>query len=186
MSRLGKKPIKIPEAVEIEFSDEILKLKGQKGELKYKIPAGIKLKKEEDKLIVVSSGKRRGDRIIYGLARATIANMVKGVNAGFKKRLELFGVGYTANLEADDLVLTLGYSHPVKIQKPEGIDIEIKKNELTISGINRESVGQFAAKIHDLKRAEPYKGKGFKYTNEVIRRKVGKAALKTEGEAGTK
>ncbi|MCX6811862.1 MAG: 50S ribosomal protein L6 [Candidatus Berkelbacteria bacterium] len=182
MSRLGKKPIKIPGGIEIKIQDKVLKFKGSKGEVDYSLPRGVKVEKEGDKLNVISSRKRKQDRIIYGLTRATIANIIKGVNKGFRKRLELFGVGYTAQVEGDNLVLTLGYSHPVKIKKPEGIEIEIKKNEMAISGIDCEKVGQFAAYIHDLKRAEPYKGKGFKYANEVIRRKVGKAALKTEEE----
>lgn len=183
MSRLGKKPIKIPEEVKVDITDSILKLKGPKGEAEYQIPAGIKIEKNEENIRVLSSRKRKEDRVKFGLVRATINNLKKGVFKGFKKELELFGVGYTATLEGEDLVLTLGFSHPIKISKPKDIEIDIKKNILTISGINREKVGQFAAHIHDLRRAEPYKGKGFKYTDEVIRRKVGKAALKTETEA---
>lgn len=186
MSRLGKKPIKIPEGVEVTIEKETLGFKGPKGEVKYNLPAGIKVKKSEDKLNLASSRKRRQERVIYGLTRATVANIIKGIYRGFKKRLELFGVGYSAKLEGEDLILALGYSHPVKLKKPEGIEIDISKNEIEISGIDREKVGQFAALIHDLKRAEPYKGKGFKYTDEVVRRKVGKTALKTEGESATK
>lgn len=186
MSRLGKKPIKIPKTVQAKLKDNILGLKGPQGEVEYKIPAAIKLEKDENMLKVVASSKKRGERVAYGLARATIANLIKGINQGFVKKLELFGVGYTAKLEGENLVLTLGYSHPIIIKKPKGIAIKVEKNELSISGIDRQKVGQLAAEIHDLKRAEPYKGKGFKYTDEVIRRKVGKAALKTEGEAVTK
>lgn len=186
MSRLGKKPIKIPEGVKLTIKDGVLEFKGPKGEVKYNLPAGIKVEMVEDKLNLVSSRKKRQERVIYGLTRATVANIIKGVYLGFKKRLELFGVGYSAKLEGEDLTLALGYSHPVKLKKPEGIEIDISKNEIEISGIDRESVGQFAALIHDLKRAEPYKGKGFKYTDEVVRRKVGKTALKTEGESAAK
>lgn len=186
MSRLGKKPINIPKGIKVEIRDAFLEFKGPKGAVKYSLPAGIKVEMTEDKLNLVSSRKTRQERITYGLTRATIANIIKGIYRGFEKRLELFGVGYSAKLEGEDLLLALGYSHPIKLKKPEGIEIEISKNEIEISGIDRERVGQFAALIHDLKRAEPYKGKGFKYTNEIIRRKVGKAALKTEGEAGAK
>jgi large subunit ribosomal protein L6 len=186
MSRLGKKPIKIPEDVKLSIKDGVLEFKGPKGEVKYILAAGIKVKMSEDKLNLVSSRKKRQERVIYGLTRATIANIIQGIYRGFKKRLELFGVGYSAKLEGENLVLALGYSHPVKLKKPEGIEIDISKNEIEISGIDREKVGQFAALIHDLKRAEPYKGKGFKYFNEVIRRKVGKTALKTEGESAAK
>jgi large subunit ribosomal protein L6 len=150
------------------------------------LPSKIKVEKEDDKLKLLSPRGKKQERIIYGLTRANLANIIRGVSRGFKKRLELFGVGYLAQLDGDNLVLNLGYSHQIKIKKPQELNIEIKKNEMTISGINREQVGQFAAKIHDLKRAEPYKGKGFKYANEIIRRKVGKAALKTEGEASSK
>ena len=184
MTRLGKKPIKIPEGVQIAIKEEVLVFKGPKGEVKYDLPAGIKAEINEDRLSLASPEKKREDRIAYGLARATAANIIRGVYRGFNKRLELFGVGYSAKTEGDDLILSLGYSHPVKLKKPEGIEIEVVKNEINISGINRERVGQFAAIIHDLKRAEPYKGKGFKYNDEIIRRKVGKAALKTEGATG--
>lgn len=160
-----------------------MKFKGPKGEAEYHLPTKIEIKKEDGKLYLSSPRKRRQDRILFGLARATIANLVRGINKGYKKKLELFGVGYSANLEGDNLKLTLGYSHPVILKKPEGIEVFIQKNEITISGVNREMVGQFAAQVRDLRRAEPYKGKGFRYSDEVVRRKVGKAALKAEGEA---
>lgn len=185
MSRLGKKPIKMP-GVKVDILDNLLHFHGPKGDVKYDLPAGVKAEVTEDKLFLVSGKKSRQERVTHGLARATIANIVKGISRGFKKKLELFGVGYSAKVEGDDLTLALGYSHPVKLKRPEGIEIAIEKNGIEISGIDREKVGQFAAFIHDLKRAEPYKGKGFKYTNEIIRRKVGKAALKTEGDSGGK
>lgn len=186
MSRLGKKPIKIPEGVTAEISGGILRLKGQKGEVQYKILPKIEIKIDEGELTISSPRRKRQERINFGLTRAKIANLIKGINRGFKKRLELFGVGYTAGIEGDEVVFSLGCSHPIKIKKPEGIEIEIAKNEITVSGTDRELVGQFSAQIHDLKRAEPYKGKGFKYNNEVIRRKVGKAALKAETGAEAK
>lgn len=157
-------------------------IKGPKGEVEYQIPRAIKIEKNGKELQLLSSRKRKEERVNFGLARATLANIVKGVSRGFKKRLELFGVGYTMLLEGDDLKLTLGYSHPIIIKKPKELEVEIKKNEILIQGSNRQKVGQFAASLRDLRRAEPYKGKGFKYHNEIIRRKVGKAALKAEGE----
>lgn len=183
MSRLGKKPIKIPDEVQIQITESFLVIKGPKGEVEYQIPRGIKIEKNEQELQLLSSRKRKEERINFGLARATLANIVKGVSRGFKKHLELFGVGYTMLLEGDDLKLTLGYSHPIIIKKPKEIEVEIKKNEILILGVDRQKVGQFAASLRDLRRAEPYKGKGFKYHHEIIRRKVGKAALKAEGEA---
>lgn len=185
MSRLGKKIIKIKD-VEAKIDGLILKLKGAKGEAEFKIPRGIKLEQGEDSIKLISQNKKKEGRIIYGLSRAILANKVRGVSKGFKKELELFGVGFNANVEGDELVLNIGYSHPVKIKVPAGVEIDINKNELNISGIDRGEVGQFAAKIHDLKRAEPYKGKGFRYKDEVIKRKIGKAALKTEGEPSAK
>lgn len=183
MSRLGKKPIKIPEEVKLEISGSLLKFSGPKGRAELELPKNIEVKIENDKLQLISLRKRKMQRILYGVTRSKVANIIKGLNKGFKKKLELFGVGYTANIEGENMKLTLGYSHPVLIKKPEGVEVEIKKNEIEIYGTDKEKVGQFAAQIRDLKRAEPYKGKGFKYSDEVIRRKVGKAALKTEGEA---
>ena len=183
MSRLGKKPIIIPGEVQIETTESILKIKGPKGEIEYQIPRGIKIEKNEQELQLLSSRRRKEERINFGLARATLANIVRGVSRGFKKRLALFGVGYTISAEGENLNLTLGYSHPIIIKRPEGIEVEIKKNEILIAGSDRQKVGQFAASLRDLRRAEPYKGKGFRYVDEVVRRKVGKAALKTEGEA---
>jgi|SRR3989304_3461498 len=185
MSRLGKKIIKIKD-VEAKIDGSILRLKGAKGEAEFKIPRGIRLEQSEDSIRLISSNQKKEGRITYGLSRATIANKVRGVSKGFKKELELFGVGFNANKEGEELVLNIGYSHPVKLKIPVGVEIDINKNELSISGIDRGEVGQFAAKIHDLKRAEPYKGKGFRYKNEIIKRKVGKAALKNEGESTAK
>lgn len=183
MSRLGKKPIKIPKEVQLKITESLLVIKGPKGEAEYQIPRAIKIEKNKDELQLLSSRKRKEERVNFGLARATLANIVKGVSRGFKKRLELFGVGYMMLLERDNLKLTLGYSHPIIIKKPKELEVEIKKNEILIQGVDCQKVGQFAATIRDLRRAEPYKGKGFKYVNEAVRRKVGKAALKVEGEA---
>ena len=164
------------------ISNKLLKIKGPKGESEVVLEEGVKAKKIEDKIVLESPRRKRQQRINFGLNRAKLANAVKGVSTGFSKVLELFGVGYAVAIEGDHLNLSLGYSHPIKLKKPEGIEVEIKKNEITVSGIDREKVGQFAAKMRDFKRVEPYKGKGFRYNDEIVRHKIGKAALKTESE----
>jgi large subunit ribosomal protein L6 len=186
MSRLGKKPIRIPEGVEAKVENGKVWVKGPKGEVEYQLPAIVSAELNEDILKLTSVVRRKEQRITYGLARATIANMVKGVSKGFKKTLELTGVGYTVSMEGEDLKVNLGYSHPMIIKKPEDLEIEVKKNTITVKGIDKEKVGKIAAEIRSLRKVEPYKGKGLRYIDEVVRRKVGKAALKTEGEGGEK
>lgn len=182
MSRLGKKPIKIPDNVEIIISKKCIKAKGPKGEIEYQIPPRIEVDKKDGKIIVQSPIRKKTERTKYGLARASIANIIKGVNKGFRKKMEINGVGYNIVLEGDKLKLNLGYSHPVNLTVPEGLGVDIKKNNITISGIDKNKVGQFASIIRKQRSVEPYKGKGIKYKNEVVVRKVGKAALKAEGE----
>ena len=182
MSRLGKKPIRIPEGVEVFISDKKFKAKGSKGEIEYQIPSSINLEKSDGKIIVKSPIRKKNERTRYGLVRSTIANIIHGVEKGFRKKLEINGVGYNASVEGDKLKLNLGYSHPIIISKPKEIDINIKKNILTISGIDKSKVGQFASLVRRQRRVEPYKGKGIKYKKEIVARKVGKAALKAEGE----
>ena len=182
MSRLGKKPIKIPEGVEVFIADKTFKARGPQGEIEYQIPPHLEVGKEDDKIIVKSPVKKKTQRTKYGLVRATIANIIKGTSKGFKKKLEINGVGYNAIVEGDKLKLNLGYSHPIILSMPEGIGIDIKKNVITVSGIDKSKVGQFASEIRRQRKVEPYKGKGIKYKGEVVIRKVGKAALKAEGE----
>ncbi len=178
MSRIGKKPIQIPEGVKAEVVADEIKVSGAKGELKRSIHPEIKVD-VKDGLILVSpktelSKKGRG---LWGLYRALIANMVEGVSKGFEKKLEIEGVGFKANVEGDTLVLNLGFTNPIKIKKIEGVDFLVEKNVVTISGMSKERVGHMAALIRIQKKAEPYKGKGIKYQGEKIRRKEGKKVV---------
>jgi len=178
MSRIGKKPIEIPEGVKIEISNKEIKVLGPKGELKQTIHPEIKIEVQDGKILVsprsVLSKKGRG---LWGLFRALVANMVEGTSKGFEKKLEIEGVGFKANVEGDILVLNLGFSNPVKIKKIDGVDFSVEKNVITVSGINKERVGYMASEIRKQKKAEPYKGKGIKYQGEIIRRKEGKKVV---------
>ncbi len=185
MSRIGKKPIIIPEGVEIKIEEHQIKVKGPKGELVKAIPAQIEVSlndSEGQKELVVAPQKKsaKNVRALWGLFRALIFNMVEGVTKGFEKKLEIEGVGYRAALEDNKLVLTLGFSHPIEIKAPEGIEFKVEKNSITISGLDKQLVGQMAAEIRAQRRPEPYKGKGIRYADEVIRRKVGKKAAGVE------
>ncbi len=182
MSRIGKKPIEIPDKVEIEVKDNLIKVKGPKGELEREVRPEIKVEEKDGSIIVSPLGESKKIRAFWGLTRALIANMVKGVTEGFEKKLEIEGVGYKAKLEGDNLILNMGYSHPVSIKKPEGIEFSVEKNLITVSGIDKEEVGQIAAKIRAVRKPEPYKGKGIRYKGEQVRRKVGKKAAGAEGE----
>jgi large subunit ribosomal protein L6 len=195
MSRVGKKPISIPENVEVKIEDSKVTVKGPKGELSREVRPEIKVEvrpvksdevgakqfnRVKDKEIVVSPQKESKEtQAFWGLTRALIANMVKGVTEGYEKKLEIQGVGFKANLEGQDLVLNVGFSHPVKIKAPEGTNFSVEKNIITVSGIDIEKVSQTAAKIRKIKPPEPYKGKGIKYLGEQIRRKLGKKAVTT-------
>lgn len=185
MSRIGKKPITIPEGVEVKIDEHQIKVKGPKGELTKSIPAQIEVslkQSEGQKELVVIPRKKsaKNIRALWGLFRALIFNMVEGVTKGFEKKLEIEGVGYRVALEGDKLVLSLGFSHPIEIKAPEGIEFKVEKNTITISGLDKQLVGQMAAKIRAQRRPEPYKGKGIRYADEVIRRKVGKKAVGVE------
>jgi len=178
MSRIGKKPIEIPQSVKVEISGQDLKVTGPKGELNTSIHRDIKAEVKDGKIFVLPkkdlSKKEKG---LWGLYRALIFNMVYGVDKGFEKKLEIEGIGYKAVVQGDALVLNLGFVNPVTIKKPEGIDFSVEKNVITVSGINKEVVGQIAAIIRKTKKAEPYKGKGIKYQGEKIRRKEGKKVV---------
>jgi large subunit ribosomal protein L6 len=181
MSRVGKKPIQIPEGVKIEITDREVKVSGAKGELKQEVRPEIKVESKDGQIFVSPKidlpKKGRG---LWGLYRALIANMVEGVSKGFEKKLEIEGVGFKANVEGDTLVLNLGFSNPVKIKKIDGVDFKVEKNVVTVSGINKERVGHMAALIRIQKKAEPYKGKGIKYQGEKIRRKEGKKVVSSK------
>jgi len=178
MSRIGKKLIEIPQGVTAEISEKEIKVNGPKGELKQFIHHEIKVEIKDGKIFVSPktelSKKGRG---LWGLYRALIANMVEGVSKGFEKKLEIEGVGFKANVEGNTLILNLGFTNPVKIEKIEGVSFLVEKNVITVSGADKERVGHMAALIRKQKKAEPYKGKGIKYKGEVIRRKEGKKVV---------
>jgi len=187
MSRIGKKPIIIPKGVEVEIRGENVIVKGNKGELSQTVPSlfDLSLKNSSDdpslkELVITPKRKGKNASALWGLFRSLISNMVHGVCEGFEKKLEINGVGYRAVLEGKTLVLSLGLSHPVKMEAPENIEFNVEKNIITVSGIDKQAVGQMAAKIRDQKKPEPYKGKGIKYIDEVIRRKAGKKAVGSE------
>jgi len=178
MSKIGGKPVAIKEGVKITLTNGVVTVEGPKGNLFFTIPKDINVKVEENEIIVSQNGKLedRKVRALFGLTRAIISNMVTGVSSGFERRLELSGVGYRAQVQGNDLVISVGFSHPVKIVPKDGIKFEVSENNIIVSGIDKELVGNTAATIRRVKPPEPYKGKGIKYKGEKIRRKVGKAA----------
>lgn len=177
MSKIGKMPITIKEPVTVAQQEDNITVTGPKGTLSFRIPQGISVQVADGILRVMPTAKNPEDvAALFGLVRAIIANMVKGVETGFDKRLEMTGVGYRALVQGSDLVLSVGFSHPVKITAPEGIKFSVVENVITVSGIDKELVGNTAARIRDVRPPEPYKGKGIRYEGEHIRRKAGKAA----------
>lgn len=183
MSRIGKKLIAIPNGVTVNATATEVSAKGPKGSLNLPLHPHIKVLTEDNNLkIEVKDPELQQDRALWGLYRALIANLVRGVNEGFEKKLEINGVGYRASVAGKKLVLALGFSHPVELEIPEGLNVVVEKNLVTISGIDKQSVGQFAAIVRSQKTPEPYKGKGIKYIDEVVRRKAGKAAKAVGGE----
>jgi len=182
MSRLGKLPIKLGEGVQASLDKGFIIVKGPKGELKQEIVGQVKVE-IKDKEIITSMGdevKSKKDRAMWGLMWSLIKNMTEGVEKGFTKKLEINGVGYKAQVSGQKLVLNVGFSHPIEFNLPEGIKAEVEGNVITISGIDKQQVGEVAAKIRKVRKPEPYKGKGIKYIDEVIRRKESKAVTKTE------
>lgn len=185
MSRIGKKPIPIPSGVNVSFASGNIVVKGPKGELRRAMPKGIVGKLDGGALAFQREGEGREDRARHGLVRSLVANMVKGVTEGFIKRLEINGVGYRAEISGDKLNLAVGLSHPVEFQLPQGVQAKSEKSKstvnqgqdavlLTLTGINNEILGQFVSKIRNVRPPEPYKGKGIKFVEEKIKRKVGK------------
>jgi large subunit ribosomal protein L6 len=178
MSRIGKKPIDIPEGVKTEITDREIKVSGSKGELSQVIHHEIKIEVKDNQILVAPktelSKKGRG---LWGLYRALVANMVEGVSKGFEKKLEIEGVGFKANVDGEYLVLNVGFTNPIKIKKIDGVDFSVEKNVITVSGSDKERVGHIAALIRIQKKAEPYKGKGIRYQGEKIRRKEGKKVV---------
>lgn len=179
MSRIGKKPIKIPADVVLTIKASSVTVKGPKGTLVWNLPRGVLVEKKDDKLIVSISSDTKNLKALWGTNRAVIANMVEGVHKGYEKKLEIEGIGYKASVQDNKLTLRVGFSHPVEILPPEGITFETEKNVITVSGIDKALVGEVAAKVRAVRKPEPYKGKGIRYQGEVIRRKAGKKAVST-------
>ncbi len=180
MSRIGQMPIDKPKAVEVTVNGGIVEVKGPKGNMSRKLPRQIDVKVNDNIVNVELHKQKNLLKAIHGTYRALIANMVQGVNEGWKKQLELIGTGYRAEVRGKTLVLIVGYSHPVELDIPEGLQVIVEKNVVTVEGIDKELVGSFAAEIRRQRPPEPYKGKGIKYVDETIIRKAGKAA-KAEG-----
>lgn len=176
MSRVGKQFITIPDGVTVTVAGGDVAVKGPKGELQLYVPPEISIELKEKNIFVTLARDTKHSRKLWGTIRALIANMIAGVTSGFEKKLEIEGVGYKAALVGKNLELALGFSHPVKVEAPDGIAFTVEKNSITVSGISKELVGRIAANIRALKKPEPYKGKGIRYTGEVIRRKAGKKA----------
>jgi large subunit ribosomal protein L6 len=177
MSRIGRKPIEIPDGVEIDVKPGAVKVKGPKGELNQDLSSDMKVAIDNGTLKVERPTDRGEHRALHGLTRSLIANMVEGVTDGFERRLEIQGVGYRAQLKGKALEMALGYSHPVTIQAPEGIDFEVPQpTEVIVRGIDKQLVGETAARIRKTRPPEPYKGKGVRYAGEHVARKVGKRA----------
>jgi large subunit ribosomal protein L6 len=177
MSRIGKNPVSVPQGVEITMDGRILRVKGPKGELTQEIHPDITVNLDESVVTVTRSDDEREHRALHGLTRSLIANMVTGVTDGYVRRLEIVGVGYRAAKQGDGLRLLLGYSHPVEVPAPQGISFEVPTpTRITVSGADKQQVGQVAANIRALRKPEPYKGKGIRYEGEQVRRKSGKAA----------
>jgi len=180
VSRIGRMPVAIPEGVEVRSDGEFVRVKGPKGELASRIPPGIAVEVEKGEVRFARSNDEPQQRAWHGLVRSLVANSVEGVTRGFTRELEIVGVGYKAEVKGKTVVLALGYSHPINFPIPDGIAVALdaKAGKLTITGADRQKVGQTAAEIRKLRVPDPYKAKGIKYANEVIRRKVGKAGGK--------
>ena len=179
MSRIGRMPIAVPAGVTVELAENNkVTVKGPKGTLERVLPTEMNIALEDNQVVVTRPNDLKKMKALHGLTRTLIANMVTGVNEGYQKVLEVNGVGYKVAKQGKKLNLSLGLSHPVEMEDPEGLESVVEGNKITIKGIDKEKVGQFVAEIRDKRRPEPYKGKGIKYADEVIRRKVGKTGKK--------
>jgi large subunit ribosomal protein L6 len=177
LSRVGKNPIPIPSKVKVEIDQNEISVSGPKGELKREIHPSLKMETSKDEIVVFRSSDSKFHKSLHGLTRALIANMVDGVSTGYRKTLEIQGIGYKAELMGKKLNLSLGFSHPILFSPPEGIKIDLEgSNKIMVSGIDKELVGLVAAKIRSFRPPEPYKGKGIRYEGEFVRKKAGKAA----------
>ncbi|HPA45248.1 MAG TPA: 50S ribosomal protein L6 [bacterium] len=175
MSRIGRRPIPVPSGVEVTLSGTQIQVKGPRGHLEMPIPVPITVRKDSDALLVERPSDNRIHRALHGLTRALVANMVTGVTSGFKRQLEIQGVGYRAAVQGDALNIEVGYSHPIRYELPKGISATVERNVMiTLEGIDKQLLGETAAKIRSFRPPEPYKGKGIRYLGEFVRRKVGK------------
>jgi len=193
MSRIGKKPIEIPKGVEVKISPaqisskfgagkgDLVKIKGPKGELSQKIRPEIKIEIKEGKIFVSPKIETKKTKAFWGLTRTLLSNNIKGVVEGYEKKLEIQGLGYKAEIEGENLILRVGFSHLVKFEPPKGIKLAVDKNIITVSGISKELVSQVAAKIRKIRPPEPYKGKGIRYLGEIVKIKPGKKVVTTAG-----
>lgn len=186
MSRIGKKLITIPEGVTVEITGNNVVVKGKSGELSQKIKGKIKVSVDDNKIKVESTEVGASNRAMHGLYRSLIQNMVWGISKGWNKGLEMIGVGYRASVSGNKLILNVGFSHPVEFVLPSGITAEVVENKINIKGIDKQLVGEVAAKIRRIRKPEPYKGKGVRYIGEIVRRKAGKAAKAVGGAPGAK
>ena len=178
MSRVGKNPISIPKDVKVNVDGSKISVQGPKGTLSHEIPDGISMEIADENILVNRVSDERRERSLHGLTRTLIANMVEGVSKGFKKQLEIVGVGYRSEKEGKTLKMSLGYSHPVIFDEPEGIQINVDKQVISVEGIDKCLVGQTASKIRSFRKPDVYKGKGIRYAGENVRRKVGKTGAK--------
>ncbi len=178
MSRIGKLPITIPEGVEIKITESNIICKGPKGELKLDLNPNVGIEKKDSQIIV--SLKNKAMKAMWGTYRQLVSNLVEGVVRGFEKKLEIVGVGYKAQIQGKKLVITIGYTNPVEIEAPAGIEFKVEKNIIIISGIDKQLVGQISAEIREVRSPEPYKGKGIRYIDEHVRKKEGKKATASE------
>lgn len=175
MSRIGKKPIEIPKGVEVKLDDSLITTRGPLGTLSYTIPSGISVDIQESQIVVTRATDQKRHRALHGLVRSLVNNMVIGVATGFTKILDIVGIGYRAKKEGDILNLAVGYSHPVNFPVPNGVTIDVEgQNRIIVKGADKQLVGQVAANIRHIRKPEPYKGKGIRYSDEVVRKKVGK------------
>lgn len=177
MSRVGKSPVTIPKGCTITLSGQSIKVKGPKGELNMEIHPEMKVEQHEGELLVTRPSDEKNHRALHGLTRNLINNMVIGVSEGFKREMTFDGVGYKAAAEKTKIVLNLGYSHPINMEIPAGLEVAVEKNKITVSGIDKHKVGQFAADIRAKRPPEPYKGHGIRYIDEKVRRKAGKRGV---------
>jgi len=185
MSKIGKKIITVPEGVEVKASGQVLTIKGPKGELALDLHPDVTVDTVDDGIKVgVKDPDDRLQRALWGTFRSLVQNNITGVSEGFEKKLEIVGVGYKAEVSPDKLTLNVGYSHPVELEIPEGLEVKVEKNKILVSGIDRQVVGQFAAQTRAVRKPEPYKGKGIRYEDEVVRRKAGKVVKAVGGAPG--